>query len=328
MSGIGVVVIGRNEGERLRVCLVSAISQLPHSPIVYVDSGSTDGSAALAQSLGVEVIALDLSIPFTAARARNAGFAALVSKASGLEMVQFVDGDCELVEGWCERAVAALRAEADLALVCGRRRERYPHQSIFNQLCDMEWNTPIGEALACGGDAMIRIAALRQVQGYRDSLIAGEEPELCLRLRRGGWRILRLEAEMTLHDANILRFSQWWRRTVRAGHAYAEGAWLYGLAPEHHWLRESLRSWFWGLILPLALCLSLRVSYGWSAGGFLVYPVLAGRIAWQRRSTEPASAASWYALFCVLGKVAEVQGQIQFHCDRLQGQGSQLLEYK
>ena len=68
---IAVVVIGRNEGERLRQCLMSIDKGV--AGIVYVDSGSTDQSIALAESLGAQVVELDASIPFTAARARNVG---------------------------------------------------------------------------------------------------------------------------------------------------------------------------------------------------------------------------------------------------------------
>ena len=150
LKRIGLVVIGRNEGERLRQCLLSGIGKVAH--IVYVDSGSTDGSIELARALGVDVVELDLSTPFTAARARNAGFAHLLQKDAQLEFVQFVDGDCEVVEGWIGSALAQLEAQSDVAVVCGRRRERFPEQSIYNRLCDMEWDTPIGEAKACGGD--------------------------------------------------------------------------------------------------------------------------------------------------------------------------------
>ena len=86
-------------------------------------------------------------------------------------------------------------------------------------MCIRDRDTPIGPARACGGDALMLYAAVQAVGGYRDSLIAGEEPELCLRLRQAGGEVWRIDAEMTLHDAALLRFGQWWRRTRRAGHA-------------------------------------------------------------------------------------------------------------
>src|SRR5690349_18516545 len=102
---LGVVAIGRNEGERLRLCLESLIRSATVRGDVYVDSGSTDGSVALAQSLGVDVVHLDLTEKFTAARARNAGWRRLVQLYPDIRYVQFVDGDCEVVEGWLEKSL-------------------------------------------------------------------------------------------------------------------------------------------------------------------------------------------------------------------------------
>src|SRR5262245_39089288 len=123
---IGVVAIGRNEGERLRRCLASAAGA---ARLVYVDSGSSDGSVALARSLSAEVVELDPHRPFTAARARNEGFARLRAIAPAFEYVQFVDGDCELLPGWIETAAAFLDAHREVAVACGRRRERFPQRS-------------------------------------------------------------------------------------------------------------------------------------------------------------------------------------------------------
>ena len=225
-QSIGVVAIGRNEGGRLRACLESARRDC--AAVVYVDSGSTDGSVELAKSLGVNVVNLDLSKPFTAARARNEGYARLREIAPAIDAVQFVDGDCEIVAGWIDSARAMLASDPKIAIVCGRRRERFPRASIYNRLCDMEWNTPIGVAIACGGDALIRSLAFDQVNGYDPAIIAGEEPEMCVRLRQLGWTIHRINAEMTLHDAAMTRFGQWWKRSLRSGHAYAQGYFLHG----------------------------------------------------------------------------------------------------
>lgn len=268
--GMGVVVIGRNEGLRLERCLASLVGAAEQ--VVYVDSGSTDDSVQMAKALGVEVVELDMSIPFTAARARNEGFARLQHLLPAMRYVQFVDGDCEVVEGWLSRAQAFLDTRPEVAVVCGRRRERFPQRSIYNLLCDLEWDTPIGEAKACGGDALMRADAFAAASGFRADLIAGEEPELCVRLRANGWKVWRLAEEMTLHDAAMTRFGQWWRRTLRGGHAFAEGAFLHGAAPEKHWLRESRRAWFWGLGVPLATVIAM-LMLGWSGLLLLlVYP--------------------------------------------------------
>lgn len=326
MTNIGIVAIGRNEGERLRQCLTSVVGKVAR--VVYVDSGSTDGSVELAVGLGVEVVELDLSTPFTAARARNAGFAHLLQVEPQIKYVQFVDGDCEIVEGWLDFAQQELETKSNVAVVCGRRRERFPEQSIYNQLCDMEWDTPIGEAKACGGDSMMRVAAFQQVGGFNSALIAGEEPELCVRLRLYEWKILRLNAEMTLHDAQMLHFSQWWKRALRAGHAYAEGASLHG-REDGHWKKESKSIWFWGCYLPVLAFGLAMPSGGLSLLLLLGYPALFIRIfIKQRRQNISSKHAALYAISCVLGKFAQVGGTLSFLRSKLLGTKSQLIEYK
>ena len=321
------MAIGRNEGERLRRCLESLRRHLAH--VVYVDSGSTDGSVELARQLGVTVQALDMSQPFTAARARNAGLATLRAVAPDTQLVQFVDGDCEIVDGWLVRAASRLREQSELAVVCGRRRERFPERSVYNRLCDIEWDTPPGSALACGGDAMMRVSSFLAVGGFRDDLIAGEEPELCVRLRRAGSGIERIDAEMTLHDAAMTRFAQWWRRTVRAGHAFAEGAHLHGDPPERHWVRECRRAWLWGAAIPALAIGGAVPSLGASTLLLLGYPVSAARVfARVRRRGRSVGDAAAAGAFTTLGKLPELQGMLRFYRGRLAGSRSGLIEYK
>lgn len=326
MSQLGIVAIGRNEGDRLRQCLTSVVGKA--AIVVYVDSGSTDGSTELAKSLGVEVVDLDLTIPFTAARARNAGFARLLELNPNLDYVQFVDGDCEVVASWLDQAQQVLDTQPEVVVVCGRRQERYPAASIYNLLCDIEWDTPVGEAKACGGDAMLRVKAVQQVGGYNPELIAGEEPELCVRLRQQGGKVLRIDAEMTLHDAAMTRFGQWWKRSQRAGHAYAEGASLHGAPPERHWVKESRSIWLWGLAIPSVAIAAALPTHGISLLLLLGYPLIGFKIYRYIRSTgRSGKDAGLYATACLVGKFAQAQGQLQFYWNRLQGRRSRLIEY-
>jgi glycosyltransferase involved in cell wall biosynthesis len=319
----GVVVIGRNEGERLKRCLssLSAVTSL-----VYVDSGSTDGSAQLALSLGALVIELDMGVPFTAARARNVGFRRLRAIATDLNYIQFVDGDCEVNQGWPAYAIAFLDAHRDVGGVCGRRRELYPERSIYNWLTDRDWDRPVGEARSFGGDVMIRADALEAVGGYRDDLIAGEEPELCVRLRAAGWRIWRLNREMTLHDAAMTNFGQWWRRALRSGYAFAQGAYLHGASSERHFIWETRRAWFWGIWLPLACLLSVALIGLWGLAVWLVYPLQFLRQTMRTRGR--LKDRTLLALFQVLSRFPEGLGQIKFTRDRLLGRQARLIEYK
>jgi glycosyltransferase involved in cell wall biosynthesis len=323
LDGIGVVTIGRNEGERLIACLVSVKSQASH--IVYVDSGSTDGSATAAERLGASVVRLDLTRPFTAARARNEGFANLKARKPGIRFVQFIDGDCVLVQGWLDTAVAFMEQRKDIAVVCGRRREQHPTASIYNQLCDFEWDTPIGETLASGGDALVRVDAFEAVGGYQPQLIAGEEPELCVRLRELGWKIWRIDADMTRHDAAMKRFGQWWVRTVRGGYAFAEVSRLHRTSPFGIWKRETARTVFWGGLLPVTIGLGALIHPAALAGA-LAYFLQICRVAFAR---GPRYFQSWTcALFTMLAKFAEFQGIMKYCWAQWYHRTGTLIEYK
>jgi GT2 family glycosyltransferase len=324
---IGIVAIGRNEGERLLRCLESIKSAASNiaNKIVYVDSGSTDGSIAAAERIGARVVALDLSRPFTAARARNEGFAALKALSPDVRFVQFIDGDCVLARGWLDEAHDFIGHRSDIAIVCGRRRELHPTASVYNLLCDIEWDTPVGEATTCGGDTLVRVEAFEMVGGFRPQLIAGEEPELCVRLRQAGWKIWRLDVDMTQHDAAMTRLRQFWTRAVRAGFACAEVSQLHKGSPYGIWGRETLSSLFWGGFLPAAICLGSLVSHT-ALLGAIAYPLQICRIALARGIR---SAESWkYAVFITVAKFAEFQGILMRYWRQLGRRNAKLIEYK
>jgi glycosyltransferase involved in cell wall biosynthesis len=188
---VGIVVIGRNEGQRLRNCLQSICDV---GVRVYVDSGSTDGSQDFARSLGFTVLDLDPAQEFTAARARNLGISHIASNYPEVRYVQTVDGDCEVVTGWADEARSKLEDQLELAVVFGRRRERFPRRNIYHRACEIEWNVPRGRADSCGGDALFRLQPVTDVQGFNPQLIAGEEPDLCYRLRRAKWAFCQTAA--------------------------------------------------------------------------------------------------------------------------------------
>lgn len=321
---IGIVVIARNEGERLAACLQSLPGR--EAQTVYVDSGSTDGSVALARARGIDVLELDPSTAFTAARARNEGFRRLTSRDPGIEFVQFLDGDCELAAGWLDKGAAFLRERDGVAVVCGRLREKHPERSVYNLLCDIEWDTPLGESRACGGVAMVRASAFAGMSGFNADLIAGEEPELCVRLRAAQWSIWCLSEEMAVHDAAMSRFGQWWTRALRCGFAFAQGAALHGGSPARHFVRESLSAWFWGLGVPLATVALAAWQGGWALLLLLIYPLQVARLA--LRAGRGARESWLHAGFLMLGKFPEMLGQVKFLFGSMAGGQARLIEYK
>ena len=327
MSDVGIVIIGRNEGERLHRCLNSVVGR--GHPVVYVDSGSTDGSTELAQTLGVEIAQLDLSKPFTMARARNLGFSRLLELKPTVQFIQFIDGDCELVEGWFERAQQMIVRCPDVAVVCGRRRERYIDRSIYNRLADLDWDLPLGAIKYCGGDTMTRVEAFRQVGGFTPDLIAAEDTELCVRFRQHGWTILRIDADMTLHDIAMTRFGQWWRRCIRTGFAYADGVRMHGRAPERLFVRDVGSILLWAVILPLTILILAWPTRGISLVLLSCYFILYWRIRRYgvRRGWSP-SDARLYAQSCALAKFPMLMGLISYCFHQITRRPKQLIEYK
>jgi glycosyltransferase involved in cell wall biosynthesis len=319
---IAAIVIGRNEGDRLRRCLDSVVGVV--SRVVYVDSGSSDDSIAVAQLAGAEVVQLDMSLPFTAARARNAGFEQL-GTVDCPAYVQFIDGDCELDARWLATGAEFLDAHPKIAVVSGRLRERFPDASVYNMLCDREWNTPVGSARSCGGVAMVRSTAIKQIGGFDAALIAGEEPEMCLRLRANGWGVWRLEDEMALHDAAMTKFSQWWKRSRRGGYAAAQGMEVHGGPPEYHGVGTVLRAGFWAGMVPVICLISAFVSPPWGALTLLIYPAQIARMAVREWKSKHALTS---ASLVVLRKFAELSGAIEYIFARYRGRPRQIIEYK
>lgn len=317
---VAVVVIGRNEGARLRACLESIVGRA--ECIVYVDSASSDGSAELARSFGIDTIELDNSQAYTAARSRNAGFARARELQTDSRYVQFVDGDCVVDPQWLATAAEFLSVHGEVGAVCGRLRERYPDRTVYNRLCDMEWDRPPGETHACGGNVFMRVAAFAQSEGFREDLIAGEEPELCLRLRKAGWKIWRLRDEMVLHDADMTRFSQWWTRSVRAGYTYAEG--VHRLGRDCGTQRN--RALIWGLMIPASLVIGSLWAGPMTLIAGLVYPLQILRLTMQVKFGFRNNLI--YAGFEILGRFPEMCGVIKYYFNLIRGKRGGLIEYK
>jgi GT2 family glycosyltransferase len=325
---IGIVAIGRNEGERLKACLQSLA--LTSCPIVYVDSGSTDGSVEFAKSLDIDVIELDMTHPFTMSRGRNAGWRQLLDRYPETAYIQFIDGDCVMQKYWLSHAILELDRNKSLGAVSGRRREKSPEKSIYNLLADMEWNTPTGNVLAVPGDMMVRRDALTEVDGFDETVIAAEDDEICNRLRIRGWGIARIAAEMSLHDMNMTSFSQWWRRSIRSGHGFAQVNSMHGRKPLYYFRREVYRSLIWGIIIPF-----LAIVFAYATSGISLLVALSFYAAslirtclWRYRRGDSLYASFLYAAFATLSKFAACIGMAKFWKRKFFRDGVALIEYK
>lgn len=333
MQSVGVIVIGRNEGERLRRCLNSVIDQA--EVVVYVDSGSSDGSVKYAESIGVSVVALDLTKPFTAARARNAGVELLSTISPGVDYLQFVDGDCEISHDWLQIAVKALEDHPEITAIAGRLHERYPEKSIFNRLGDLEWNQAgFGEVSALGGIFMIRKSSFDHVGGFDPILPAGEEPELCARLTNGGAHLIRLDEAMALHDLAMTSFRQWWVRHSRNGYGGLNVTQRCGIT---HFKKGLLRARLWVALPFIAIALAWLTSVyfdqtlGLMVGTALLMllPAQLFRLAFRATLNGlPLNIAVFHAIFTMIANWPNVQGQLQYLKDSMLSKTMRLIEYK
>jgi glycosyltransferase involved in cell wall biosynthesis len=327
---VAIVAIGRNEGVRLEGCLASLAGL--GAPVVYVDSGSRDDSVAVARRAGVHVHELDPAKPFSAARARNEGFAQVRLISPEVEFVQFIDGDCTLASGWLRAAVEAMDARANVAVVVGHLAERHPDASIYNRLCALEWSSSPGDFQnfgALGGIMLVRASVFASLNGFKADVIAGEDSEFGVRCGLAGHAITKIDAQMAVHDADMHTFTQWWTRTVRSGHAIGQRAQLNGASTLRDCRRDRVSVLAWGVALPAVAGLLAPFTGGVSLlAGAALYALLASRVFRARRARGDSAADAWlYARHIAMGKLAQGIGLIRYQLSAVRGH-FRIIEYK
>ncbi len=336
---LSVVVIGRNEGARLAKCLdsVEKVRGVAVKGIIYVDSASTDESPELAFRRGAAVIVVRSERP-TAALGRNAGW-----RAAQSDLVLFLDGDTVVHEDFPRAACNALSQDPSIAAVWGHRREIHPEASIFNRVLDLDWVYKPGPTEFCGGDVLMRRKALLETGGFDEGLIAGEEPELCRRMRARGYTILHIDHPMTGHDLQITRWSQYWKRATRAGHAYAEVSERFrgsddpsGFSYQPNWTswaserrNNLIRGSLWPMSLVAAVLISIRFGYLSIALWLAMLLALSARSGWKARwkAAKPWILAL-YGIHSHLQQVPILVGQLRYEIHKRRGSTQRLIEYK
>jgi len=326
---LSVVVIGRNEGQRLARCLesIARIKTVGAKEVIYVDSASTDGSAELASRYGALSITIHPERP-TAAVARNTGWRRATS-----DLILFLDGDTVLHPDFPKVACDALLKDESIAAVWGHRREMYPDESIFNRVLDLDWIYQPGPTEFCGGDVLMRRIALVETGGFDDGLIAGEEPELCRRIRARGFTILHIDEPMTLHDLGIKHWSQYLKRAMRAGYAYAEISGRFRDSDDAFWSSEQraniLRCSFWAISFAAAGIASVRFGAIPFAFWFTLLLVLSLRSAWRARwKSDDLVTLLLFGIHSQLQQIPIFIGQLKYAFDRKRRSRSGLIEYK
>jgi glycosyltransferase involved in cell wall biosynthesis len=327
---LSVVIVGRNEGDRLVRCLESVIAARPAADaweIIYADSASTDGSVDRAAQLGARVISVSSDRP-RAAVGRNAGW-----RAARGSIVLFLDGDMTVMPQFVERAIGGF-SNAKVGVLFGDCRECNPQGSIYNRILDLDWIAPVGPVEYCGGAALIRRDLLERVGGYNETLIAAEDTELCSRIRAAGFTILHVDQLMVHHDLAITRFSQYWRRAIRSGYAYGEVSKQVRRSDLPIWYRQAQRTNLHGAGMAALIIAAPIISIvNHSLLPLLIVVILIAALAsrtairsqWKH---APLSTRLLHGLHSHLVQIPLFLGQLKFRRDRLTGRRAELIEYK
>ena len=301
-------------------------------PCVYADSASSDDSVAIASAMADLVVQLDPSTPLSAARGRNEGFSVLTTRWPSLDYILFLDGDCILSDGFAQAAAATMDQRSEVAVVVGKLIEKKAEQeNVYSRLAALEWFSAIGDITDfgnLGGIMVARVADFRLVNGFNPRMIAGEDSEFGVRLALKGRVVTKIDHAMAEHDACITSFDQWWKRSVRAGHALAERYMKHGRSAVHDCRREFFRTLFWGTAIPVAAILPAWWTHGLSLLLLLGYPASFAKVALSglKRGHSPSDALL-EARFSLYHKVANTIGLFKYFRRRLTGQ-VQIIEYK
>ena len=168
---ISVIVIGKNEGERLEACLTSAqraLRMLSYE-LIYVDSHSTDDSLAIARAHGARCF-LPEETDTTAGLGRYIG-----TQAAHGEYLLFLDGDMQLQQGFVERAMLRVAA-GGCDGVCGIRTDHYMKDGKVVSVCENYFGcTQERVAPEFGGAIFLTAQALERCGGWATDTVACEE---------------------------------------------------------------------------------------------------------------------------------------------------------
>jgi cellulose synthase/poly-beta-1,6-N-acetylglucosamine synthase-like glycosyltransferase len=277
------------------------------------------------------VVELDPARPFSAARGRNEGLDEALRRWPTIRYVLFLDGDCVLNQYFPAAAAKTFAEHPECAIVTGHLSEHAPEASVYNRLCAMEWRSPAGrmdDVNRLGGIMAARISALEAVGRFNEEAIAGEEPDLGIRLMLANCSLIKIDEQMAVHDAEIMTFGQWWTRAVRGGHAVAHRFARHGRTRFRDCRREIRSALFWGFALPLLTFVLLWPTRGLSLMLLAGYGLISWRVYRHalQLGFERADAFN-AAKYNVYSKFAHVVGIMRYGFNRLRGT-FHIIEYK
>lgn len=237
MSDLAVVLISRNQEWNIARLIESVLSEtlsIPATEIVLVDSASTDRTIDIAGHYPINILRLRPDQRLTPAAGRYVGY-----KNTTGELVLFLDGDMELFPGWLEKALRFCRNNLDVAVVTGQIVDLPKTAGADDKppMANMDVDT-FSEVRQGGGAALYKRLVLDEIGPFNPYLHSEEEPELCVRIRHAGYRVIRFQYPIAYHYSDpqgaLSTLVGRWRRNLYLGagqviryHLGSKTFWLY-----------------------------------------------------------------------------------------------------
>ena len=151
-----------------------------------VDSASSDNTVEIASRYPIRILRLHANQRLNPSAGRYMGY-----KNTTGELALFIDGDNELYPGWLAKAMKIFADNPDLAGLAGPRVPLLKSATDADKppLVDPNLNETV-KSLYADGTAMFRRVALEKAGQFNPFIYSDEEPELCIRLRHAGYRML------------------------------------------------------------------------------------------------------------------------------------------
>ncbi len=253
----GVVVVATNDNASPKTAIHSAGDG---RAIVFVAVGGAPDATAIAKSAGA-VIAEGPDRSFSpAGRARNAGYRQLKKIAPHLQYVQFVDAETTLDPDWIETAEKFMARRPEVSIVAGGLKTHSGSNMALASTGARNHADEEGE-IQCvlGGSALMRVESFEAAGGFRGDLLTAETVDLCIRLRRRGARIWRLDETMGLRQP-ASKSVGWWSQSRQRGFDNAYCASLHGGPPERVGMLDTVLAVVWGFIFPAAVIIAATLG--------------------------------------------------------------------
>ena len=201
MCIVSIIVIGRNEAQRIEKCLRSVFASLPSREdceVIYVDSASEDDTVAIASRFPIRILQLRNSWKLSPSAGRYIGY----QHARGKYLL-FVDGDSLLFKRWLINACAFLDNNPTCGGVAGIMHQAYLSRkgnciAVAKNYFSQRPSEPVRQAVSLSGIAMYRRDAMEKAGTFNPFLTTGEECELALRIQDAGYSLARIYEPMCI----------------------------------------------------------------------------------------------------------------------------------